>query len=62
MAEGGPPAEAIEAASTVDVKAAMVTVDAAISAFTGKITCDTLIATGGGVVSPAYTPGAGNVW
>lgn len=52
----------IEAASTVEVKAAMVTVDAAISQFNGVVTCDTLIAKGGGVVSPAYTPGAGNVW
>jgi uncharacterized protein involved in type VI secretion and phage assembly len=52
----------IEAASTVDVTAAMVTVDAAISQFNGIITCDTLIAKGGGIVSPMYTPGAGNVW
>jgi uncharacterized protein involved in type VI secretion and phage assembly len=52
----------IEAASTVDVKAAMVTVDAPISQFNGIIKCDTLIASGGGVVSPMYTPGAGNVW
>jgi uncharacterized protein involved in type VI secretion and phage assembly len=52
----------IEAMSTVDVTAAMVTVDAPISQFKGTVTCDTLIATGGGVVSPTYTPGAGNVW
>jgi uncharacterized protein involved in type VI secretion and phage assembly len=52
----------IEAASTVDVTAAMVTVDAALSQFNGVVTCDTLIAKGGGVVSPMYTPGAGNVW
>lgn len=52
----------IEAASTVDVKAAMVTVDAAMSEFSGVVTCDTLIAKGGGVVSPTYTPGAGNMW
>lgn len=52
----------IEAASTVDVKAAMVTVDAAMSQFNGVVTCDTLIAKGGGIVSPMYTPGAGNVW
>jgi uncharacterized protein involved in type VI secretion and phage assembly len=52
----------IEAASTVDVKAAMVSVDAAISDFSGTVICDTLIATGGGVISPSYTPGMGNVW
>jgi uncharacterized protein involved in type VI secretion and phage assembly len=49
----------IEAASTVDIRAAMVTVDAPIN---GIVKCDTLIASGGGVVSPMYTPGAGNVW
>lgn len=52
----------IDAASTVDVTAAMVTVDAPLSQFNGIVSCDTLIATGGGVVSPTYTPGAGNVW
>jgi len=52
----------VEAASTVEVRAAMVTVDAPISQFNGVVTCDTLIAKGGGVVSPSYTPGAGNVW
>lgn len=52
----------IDAASTVDITAAMVTVDAAMSQFNGVVTCDTLIAKGGGIVSPMYTPGAGNVW
>jgi uncharacterized protein involved in type VI secretion and phage assembly len=52
----------IEAAATVDISAAAVTVDAATSDFSGTVICDTLIATGGGVVSPSYTPGAGNVW
>lgn len=52
----------IEAAATVDITAAAVTVNAAVSDFSGTVTCDTLIATGGGVVSPSYTPGAGNVW
>lgn len=51
----------IEAASTVDVRASMVTVDAPMSRFTGIVQCDTLIASTG-VVSPSYTPGAGNVW
>ncbi len=52
----------VEAASTVDVSAAMVRVSAAVSEFSGFVICDTLIAKGGGVVSPMYTPGAGNVW
>lgn len=52
----------VDAASTVQVNAAMVTVDAPISQFSGIVTCETLIAKGGGVVSPMYTPGAGNVW
>ncbi len=52
----------IDAASTVDISAAMVTVDAEISTFSGTVVCDTLVATGGGVASPAYTPGTGNVW
>ena len=51
----------IEAASTVDVTAAMVSVDAPMSQFNGVVKCDTMIATTG-VVSPSYTPGAGNVW
>jgi len=52
----------IDAAATVSVSAAMVTVDAEMSTFSGTVVCDTLIATGGGVASPAYTPGLGNVW
>lgn len=48
--------------ATVDITASMVTVNADMSTFTGTVTCDTLIATGGGVVSPSYTPGVGNVW
>ncbi|KAF0956731.1 MULTISPECIES: phage baseplate assembly protein V [Rhodococcus] len=52
----------IDAASTVDVTAAMVTVDAPVSQFNGIVVCETLIAKGGGVASPMYTPGAGNIW
>jgi uncharacterized protein involved in type VI secretion and phage assembly len=47
-------------ASQVDVSAAMVKVDAAMSQFSGVVKCDTLIATS--VVGTTYTPGAGNVW
>lgn len=52
----------ITAAATVEISAAMLTVNAAMSDFSGIVTCDTLIAKGGGVVSPMYTPGAGNIW
>lgn len=52
----------VQAASTVQVSAAAVTVDAAASTFNGMVICDSLIARSGGVVSPMYTPGAGNIW
>lgn len=51
----------VEAAGVVEVSAAMLTVDAAMSKFSGVVQCSTLIAQSG-VVSPSYTPGAGNVW
>lgn len=51
----------IEAAGIIEVSAAMLTVDAAMSQFSGVVQCSTLIAQSG-VVSPSYTPGAGNVW
>lgn len=47
-------------ASSIEMTAAMVKVNAAISTFSGVVKCDTLIATA--VVSTSYTPGAGNVW
>ncbi len=47
-------------ASSVDVSAGMVKVDAAMSNFSGVVKCDVLIANS--VVSSSYTPGAGNVW
>ncbi len=47
-------------ASIVEVTAGVVTVDAAMSTFSGVVQCSTLIATS--VVSSSYTPGAGNVW
>jgi uncharacterized protein involved in type VI secretion and phage assembly len=46
--------------STVEIKAGTVSVDAAISKFSGVVKCDTLQATT--VVATTYTPGAGNVW
>lgn len=51
----------VEAAGVVEVSASMLTVDAAMSQFSGVVQCSTLIAQSG-VVSPSYTPGAGNVW
>jgi uncharacterized protein involved in type VI secretion and phage assembly len=47
-------------AMSVDVSAASVNVDAAISSFSGVVKCDTLITNS--VVSASYTPGMGNVW
>jgi uncharacterized protein involved in type VI secretion and phage assembly len=48
-------------ASTVEVDAGQVTVNAAMSQFNGIVQCTTLLATAL-VSSPAYTPGAGNIW
>ncbi len=47
-------------ASSVQVSAPTVNVDAAMSTFSGVVRCDVLIASS--VVSSSYTPGAGNVW
>jgi uncharacterized protein involved in type VI secretion and phage assembly len=47
-------------ASSVDVSAGIVKVDAGTSTFSGLVRCDTLQATT--VIASTYTPGAGNVW
>ena len=47
-------------ASTVEVSAGMVTVNAGMSKFSGVVQADTVITNS--VVSSSYTPGAGNVW
>ncbi|KSB91820.1 type IV secretion protein Rhs [Caulobacter vibrioides] len=47
-------------AAMVKVTASMVTVDAAMSKFSGVVKADTVITNS--VVSSSYTPGAGNVW
>ena len=47
-------------ASSVQVSAPTVKVDAAMSTFSGVVKCDVLIASS--VVSSSYTPGAGNIW
>jgi uncharacterized protein involved in type VI secretion and phage assembly len=52
---------AIQANATVDVTAAALNVHAPVATFDGIINCTTMIASVG-VVSPSYTPGAGNIW
>jgi uncharacterized protein involved in type VI secretion and phage assembly len=47
-------------ASTVEVSAGMVTVNAGMSKFSGVVKADTVISNS--VVSASYTPGAGNIW
>ena len=47
-------------ASQVEVTSGLVTVNAAMSKFSGVVKCDVLQATT--VVATTYTPGAGNIW
>ena len=47
-------------ASEVEVSAAQVTVNAGMSAFSGVVKADTVIANS--VVAASYSPGAGNIW
>src|SRR5436309_273139 len=47
-------------ASTAQISAGMVSVDAGMSKFSGVVQCSTLITNS--VVSASYTPGAGNIW
>jgi uncharacterized protein involved in type VI secretion and phage assembly len=47
-------------ASTMEVTASQLTVNAGMSSFSGTVKCDTLIATT--VMGTSYTPGAGNMW
>lgn len=51
----------IQANATVEVTASAVNVHAPTATFDGIVNCTTLIASIG-VVSPSYTPGAGNIW
>jgi uncharacterized protein involved in type VI secretion and phage assembly len=51
----------IKANSSVDITAPVLNVHAATANFDGIVNCTTLIASSG-VVSPSYTPGAGNIW
>jgi uncharacterized protein involved in type VI secretion and phage assembly len=47
--------------STVEVSGPMLNVHTPVATFDGIINCTTIICSAG-VVSPSYTPGAGNVW
>jgi uncharacterized protein involved in type VI secretion and phage assembly len=47
-------------ASTAEVSAGMLTVNAGMSKFSGVVQADTVITNS--VVSASYTPGAGNIW
>lgn len=47
------------AASKVEIAASLVTVDAAMTTFSGVVKCETMQATS--VIASTYTPGAGNV-
>jgi uncharacterized protein involved in type VI secretion and phage assembly len=47
-------------ASVVKVTAGMVTVDAAMSKFSGVVQADTVVCNS--IISASYTPGAGNIW
>ncbi|HEY1295302.1 MAG TPA: phage baseplate assembly protein V [Chloroflexota bacterium] len=47
-------------ASTAEVSAGMLTVNAGMSKFSGVVQADTVITNS--VVSSSYTPGAGNIW
>jgi uncharacterized protein involved in type VI secretion and phage assembly len=51
----------IQANASVEVTAPVLNVHAATSNFDGLVNCTTLVASAG-VVSPSYTPGAGNIW
>ena len=47
-------------ASTAEISASMLTVDAGMATFTGVVKADTVITNS--VVSGSYTPGVGNIW
>jgi uncharacterized protein involved in type VI secretion and phage assembly len=48
------------AGGPVDITAPLVNVNAAMAKFSGVVQCQSLVTTM--VTSPAYTPGAGNIW
>lgn len=54
------PAKVSVQASTLEVSAGLVKVDAGMSRFSGVVQADTVISNS--VVSASYSPGAGNIW
>ena len=54
------PAKVSVNASTVEISAAIVTVNAGMSNFSGVVQADTVITNS--VISASYSPGAGNIW
>jgi uncharacterized protein involved in type VI secretion and phage assembly len=54
------PSKATVNASTVEISAGLVTVNAGMSRFSGVVQADTVITNT--VISSTYTPGAGNIW
>lgn len=50
----------VQAPAGLEVTAAMVTVNSAMSTFSGVVKADAVITNS--VVSPSYTPGVGNIW
>ena len=51
----------VTANSTMELTASVLNVHAPVANFDGMVTCTTVICNTG-VVSPSYTPGAGNIW
>jgi hypothetical protein len=51
----------VQANASCDITAPVLNVHAGTANFDGLINCTTLIASAS-VVSPSYTPGAGNIW
>jgi uncharacterized protein involved in type VI secretion and phage assembly len=51
----------IQANLNLDVTASVMNVHAGVANFDGVVNCTTLVASAS-VVSPSYTPGAGNIW
>jgi len=51
----------IQANATVEITASALNVHCPVATFDGLINCTTVICSAG-VVSPSYTPGAGNIW
>jgi type 1 fimbria pilin len=47
-------------ASTAEISAGMLTVNAGMSTFSGVVQADTVITNS--IISASYTPGAGNIW